>query len=309
MFKKLLIVGMFVGALAFASSIDVRGPGATSSSPSFVGVCFNGSTTNCFTESGNIVSWGGNNGLSASILRGSGNTPFVLSATGDDFIYASDTNGRIILSTNISAANAGATVSTAHVKVWPQAALDATDWVFAVATINGTTDLFHVTYAGDVAASGSITGTGTAGLNLASPGARLTWTSSGRYIAANEATGDLALNSFGLALGNNRIIGAAAPTISSGFGTSPSIVASNGSVAFEVNVGTGGVATSGVIGLPAATTGWNCQCSDITTPGANMTRQTASSTSSCTVSNVAMSTGAAAAWTASDKLRCIAMAY
>lgn len=99
-----------------------------------------------------------------------------------------------------------------------------------------------------------------------------------------------------------------APTISSGFGTSPSIVSSNGSLSFQVNVGTGGVATSGVVGLPAATTGWVCDCRDLTTPGANITRQTANSTTSCTVTNVAMSTGSAAAWTASDKLWCTATA-
>lgn len=101
-----------------------------------------------------------------------------------------------------------------------------------------------------------------------------------------------------------------APTISSGFGTSPSIVASNGSAAFEVNVGGGGAATSGVIGLPTATTGWNCACTDITTASATvfLTKQTASATTSCTVGNF-NTAGAAAAWVASDKLRCIAMAY
>lgn len=99
-----------------------------------------------------------------------------------------------------------------------------------------------------------------------------------------------------------------APSISSGFGTSPSIVNSNGTASFQINVGTGGTATSGVIGLPTATNGWTCFCADITTPGANVTRMTANSTTSCTVTNVAMSTGAATAWTASDKLWCMARA-
>jgi hypothetical protein len=101
-----------------------------------------------------------------------------------------------------------------------------------------------------------------------------------------------------------------APTISSGFGTSPSIVASNGSLGFEVNVGTGGSATSGVIGLPTATNGWNCRCDDITTASATVfvTKQTASATTTCTVGNFNTS-GVAAAWVASDKLRCIAVAY
>jgi len=86
-----------------------------------------------------------------------------------------------------------------------------------------------------------------------------------------------------------------APTISSGFGTSPSIQSSNGTSSFRVNVGTGGVATSGVIGMPAATTGWNCQVTD-SGPGAIVaTRETASTTTTVTV-------GAASAWAASDIL-------
>lgn len=101
---------------------------------------------------------------------------------------------------------------------------------------------------------------------------------------------------------------ATAPTISSGFGTGPSIVASNGTAAFEVNVGTGGTASAGVIGLPAATTGWVCNCQDITTPSTNVTRMTANGTTSCTVTNSAFGTGLATAWSASDKLWCTAFA-
>src|SRR5437588_993980 len=102
----------------------------------------------------------------------------------------------------------------------------------------------------------------------------------------------------------------AAPTISSGFGTSPSITASNGTITFEVNVGTGGTATSGVIGLPAATTGWNCAATDITTNSATvfLTKQTASTTTTATFGNFNTS-GAAAAWAASDKLRISCFAY
>lgn len=72
------------------------------------------------------------------------------------------------------------------------------------------------------------------------------------------------------------------PTISSGFGTGPSVTASNGTWTFRINVGTGGTASSGVIGLPAATTGWNCQVTDITTNSASVfiTKQTASTTTS-----------------------------
>jgi hypothetical protein len=84
-----------------------------------------------------------------------------------------------------------------------------------------------------------------------------------------------------------------APTISSGFGTSPSIVQQNGTAAFEINVGTGGAATSGVIGLPTATNGWTCTAVDMNTN--IVTRETAFTTTSVTLT-------AASAWTASDKL-------
>ncbi len=112
-----------------------------------------------------------------------------------------------------------------------------------------------------------------------------------------------------LAVSTNAIF-VTAPTISSGFGSSPTIVASNGSLAFEVDVGTGGSASSGVIGLPTASTGWNCRCDDITTNSSSVfvTKQTASSTSTCTVGNFNTS-AAATAWASADKLRCIAAAY
>lgn len=91
-----------------------------------------------------------------------------------------------------------------------------------------------------------------------------------------------------------------APTISSGFGTTPSIVAGSTAFSFRVNVGTGGAATSGVVGVPAATTGWNCQVQDMTNNVA--TRQTASTTNTITFT-------AAAAWTASDILVATCVAF
>lgn len=109
----------------------------------------------------------------------------------------------------------------------------------------------------------------------------------------------------------NLLISGTAPTISSGFGSTPSasITANNGTAAFLVNVGGGGVATSGVIGLPTAATGWVVYCDDMTTPGVNETKQTATATNTATVTNYNTTTGGAAAWGAQDILRCIAMAY
>lgn len=109
---------------------------------------------------------------------------------------------------------------------------------------------------------------------------------------------------------NSPLCSATAPTISSGFGTSASVVQQNGTCAFEVNVGTGGTATSGVIGLPTALHGWVCQATDITTNSITVfiTKQTASSTTSCTVGNFS-DVAAASAWSASDKLYVLAMSF
>ncbi len=111
---------------------------------------------------------------------------------------------------------------------------------------------------------------------------------------------------FGWASTGRVVFSDTAPTVASGFGTSPSIAASNGAVAFTVNVGTGGSASAGVITMPAATTGWNCQVANRTAQAANTgdkrTVQTATTTTSITVQNQTISTGAAAAWTASDVL-------
>lgn len=96
----------------------------------------------------------------------------------------------------------------------------------------------------------------------------------------------------------------AIPTISSGFGTAPSVTA--GTVgSFRVNVGTGGAATGGVIATNiAAPTGWNCSVNDLTAAAANVAaftdRQTASTTTTITIQHQTLSTGAALVYTASD---------
>jgi hypothetical protein len=96
------------------------------------------------------------------------------------------------------------------------------------------------------------------------------------------------------------LISGTAPTIASGFGSTPSIVANNGATAFTVDVGTGGAATSGVITMPSATTGWVAHAVDQTTN--IVTRCTASTQTSITLT-------AASAWTASDVLQVICFAY
>jgi hypothetical protein len=102
-----------------------------------------------------------------------------------------------------------------------------------------------------------------------------------------------------------------APTVSSGFGSSPAITGTMTS--FRINVGTGGSATGGVLATGAtAPNGWNCFVDNITALAANRANQrtamTASSTTTVTIQNQTISTGAALAWTASDviAMNCIA---
>jgi len=104
------------------------------------------------------------------------------------------------------------------------------------------------------------------------------------------------------------LISPTAPTISSGFGTSASVTANNGTTAFRIGVGTGGTASSGVIGLPTASTGWNCFVQDVTTPATTFTKVTASTTTTVTVTNYNTS-GTATAWAASDVLEVSCFAY
>lgn len=93
------------------------------------------------------------------------------------------------------------------------------------------------------------------------------------------------------------------PTISSGFGTSPTVPSGTSSAVFTVNVGTGGTATSGVVLFAtAAPTGWACSVTDQTNPGPNKTMVSASTTTTATFSNYSQTTGIAAAWSASDIL-------
>jgi hypothetical protein len=110
----------------------------------------------------------------------------------------------------------------------------------------------------------------------------------------------------------NLLLSIVNPTISSGFGTSPSVTNSNGTAAFVVNVGTGGTANSGVIGMPSANAGYVCNVSNRTAKAANRadnTVQTATTGTTITIQNQTTSTGAALAWTASDIVTLNCFAY
>ncbi len=94
----------------------------------------------------------------------------------------------------------------------------------------------------------------------------------------------------------NLIYTTVAPVRFSGFGTNADASFATGStaIAFDMNIGTGGVPTTGVLTMPTAAHGWICSARDITTP-ADQTYESA-----YTVSTVTLTT--TIAWTANDHL-------
>ena len=109
----------------------------------------------------------------------------------------------------------------------------------------------------------------------------------------------------------NGVLAASAtpPTIASGFGTSPSVVVSNGTLAFTVNVGTSNTGT-GVLTFPAAAHGWACHVNDITTKSTTVasTQVTATGATSLTVQNYSDVMGTHA-WVDSDVLQFLCAGY
>ena len=134
-----------------------------------------------------------------------------------------------------------------------------------------------------------ISSDGNVGIGTTNPGSKL------------DINGDIAIGA-NSGSANPVTFSATAPTISSGFGTGASVTVGK-AVAFRLNVGTGGTANSGVVGLPTATNGWNCHAENLSSNNATqfITKQTASSTTTATFGNYDAA-GAAAAWAASDVL-------
>jgi hypothetical protein len=104
-------------------------------------------------------------------------------------------------------------------------------------------------------------------------------------------------------------VSATPPTIASGFGTSPSVVASNGTLAFTVNVGTSNTGT-GVLTMPTAAHGWACHINDITTKSTTVasTQVTVTTTTSVTVQNYSDVMGTHD-WVDSDVLQFLCVGY
>lgn len=114
----------------------------------------------------------------------------------------------------------------------------------------------------------------------------------------------------GIAMASKLLVVNTAPTISAGFGAGASIDSSNGTASFRIN--TGAASASGTIGLPTASTGWNCLCNDITSEGASgitiKCSQTGGTSSTAIIGNFTAA-GVSGNWGANDIVQVICTAY
>jgi len=139
--------------------------------------------------------------------------------------------------------------------------------------------------------------TGNLGLGTTAPGSMLT------------VRGDIALTTSETGAGV-MAISSTPPIVTPGtFGASAAVVAANGTVAFAINVGTGGSAMMGSLTLPTAANGWVVNCQDVSSPAAIVTAQTGGTRTTATLASFSRTTGLAAPWNAGDTLRCTAQAY
>ena len=120
-------------------------------------------------------------------------------------------------------------------------------------------------------------------------------------------TGDI-INPAVFQMGGNLIATSSTlPSLGTGWGTNPTISASN-TLAFKVTVGTGGAA-NGSITLPTATNGWIAFAADVTNGSTLFLQLTASSTTSVTFTSYSVTTGAAANMSAGDTVLINCFAY
>ena len=114
-------------------------------------------------------------------------------------------------------------------------------------------------------------------------------------------------NASSLSIGNNLVVSTTLPTVSSGFGTSPTVLANN-TFCFKVTVGTGGAA-NGTISLPTAPNGWLAFAADVTGGSSLFLQLTGSTATSVTFTSYSVTTGAAANMSAGDVVLINCIAY
>ena len=104
----------------------------------------------------------------------------------------------------------------------------------------------------------------------------------------------------------NLIISSTAPTIASGFGTSPSILANN-TGAFQITIGTGGTSYTGIINMPTAPNGWACTAQNVSS-SLNRVRQFGVSATTVTLDQFTTA-GANAPFSPGDVIVCQCTAF
>ena len=114
-------------------------------------------------------------------------------------------------------------------------------------------------------------------------------------------------NASSLSIGSNLVASTTLPTISSGFGTSPTILA-NSTFCFKIVVGTGGAA-NGTITLPTAPNGWLAFAADVTSGSTLFLQLTGSTATSVTFTSYSVTTGSAANMSAGDVVLVNCIAY
>ena len=114
-------------------------------------------------------------------------------------------------------------------------------------------------------------------------------------------------NASSLSIGSNLVASTTLPTISSGFGTGPTILA-NSTFCFKIVVGTGGAA-NGTITLPTAPNGWLAFAADVTNGSTLFLQLTGSTATSVTFTSYSVTTGAAANMSAGDVVLVNCIAY
>ena len=115
------------------------------------------------------------------------------------------------------------------------------------------------------------------------------------------------INATNLSVEGNLVISGTNPTLGSGWGTNPTILANN-SFCFKVTVGTGGAA-NGTINLPTAPNGWLGFAADVTSGNAVFLQLTGSTATSVTFTSYSVTTGAAANMSAGDVVLVNCIAY
>ena len=147
---------------------------------------------------------------------------------------------------------------------------------------------------------GTIGGTSVAG--VAAAGAATPYNPANVAITGGTISASTINATTSQSLNGKLLFSAIAPTIASGFGTSPFIVSSNGTATITVNVGTGGTAVFGIVNLAAAPNGWSCAVTAdrLEVNSANYPRASLTTTSQIGINNIVTSTGAQTPWPSGD---------